>query len=100
MVVPPRWFAIGFGRLPRMRWHDTRLSRLVRARLPIVLAPMAGGPSTPRLAAAVSEAGALGSLAGAMLPPDDLRAAIREVRTLTERPFAVNLFAPLPPPSM
>lgn len=60
---------------------------------------MAGGPSTPRLAAAVSEAGGLGSVAGAVLPPDDLRAAIHEVRALTDRPFAANLFAPLPAPS-
>jgi nitronate monooxygenase len=80
-------------------WSDTPLSRLLGVRLPIVLAPMAGGPSTPRLAAAVSEAGGLGSLAGAMLPPAELRAAIRETRALTERPFAVNLFAPLPAPS-
>jgi len=57
---------------------------------------MAGGPSTPALAAAVSEAGGLGSLAGGA--PDDLRAAIRALRALTSRPFAVNLFAPLPAP--
>jgi nitronate monooxygenase len=82
-----------------MPWDDTRLSRLVGVRLPLVQAAMSGGLSTPRLAAAVSEAGGLGSLAGAMLSPDELREAIRAVRTLTERPFAVNLFAPLPAPS-
>ena len=82
-----------------MSWHDTGLSRLLGVRLPIVLAPMAGGPSTPRLAAAVSEAGGLGSLAGAASGPDALREEIREVRGLTARPFAVNLFAPLPRPS-
>ena len=48
----------------------------------------------PALAAAVSTAGALGSIAGATLSPDELRAAIREVRAATDRPFAVNLFAP------
>ncbi len=73
-----------------------RLSELLGTRLPIVQAPMAGGPSTPALAAAVSEAGGLGSLAGG--PPDDLRGAIRALRALTSRPFAVNLFAPLPAP--
>ena len=46
------------------------------------------------LAAAVSNAGALGTIAGAALRPEELRAAIREVRALTDRPFAVNLFAP------
>ena len=50
------------------------------------------------LAAAVSNAGALGSIAGAPLSPDALRAAIRETRGVTDRPFAVNLFAPLPRP--
>jgi nitronate monooxygenase len=82
-----------------MSWHDTPLARLLGVRLPIVLAPMAGGPSTPRLAAAVSEAGGLGSLAGATSGPDALREEIREVRRLTSRPFAVNLFAPVPEPS-
>lgn len=48
----------------------------------------------PGLAAAVSAAGALGSVAGAALAPDELRAAIREVRSSTDAPFAVNLFAP------
>lgn len=82
-----------------MSWHDTALARRLGLRLPIIQAPMAGGPSTTQLAAAVSEAGGLGSIAGAMLQPDELRAAIRELRALTKRPFAVNLFAPLPPPS-
>src|SRR4051812_31590900 len=46
------------------------------------------------LAAAVSNAGGLGTVPGAGLSPDELRAAIREVRSLTDRPFGVNLFAP------
>lgn len=82
-----------------MSWRDTAVTRLLGLRLPIVQAPMAGGMSTPALAAAVSAAGGLGSLAGAMLTPDELRAAIRQVRALTGAPFAVNLFAPLPEPS-
>jgi nitronate monooxygenase len=82
-----------------MDWRDTPLTRLLGIRLPIVAAPMAGGPSTPQLAAAVSAAGGLGSVAGAMLGPDELRAAIGQTRALTDRPFAVNLFAPQPSPS-
>ena len=81
-------------------WSDTPLAGLLGVQLPIVQAPMAGGPSTPRLAAAVSEAGALGSVAGAMLGPEQLREAIRATRALTGRPFAVNVFAPLPEPSL
>jgi nitronate monooxygenase len=75
----------------------SRVSRLLGTRYPLVQAPMAGGFTTPELVAAVSDAGALGSLGGAMLPPDALRDAIHAVRSLTDRPFAVNLFAPLPP---
>ena len=76
---------------------DTRICRLLGTRYPIVQAPMAGF-TTPELVAAVSNAGALGSLGGATLGPDELRDAIAAVRRLTDRPFAVNLFAPLPPP--
>ena len=82
-----------------MRWQATSFAERLGLRYPIVQAPMAGGPSTPQLAAAVSAAGGLGSVAGAMLRPEELRAAIREVRSLTDRPFAVNLFAPQPSPS-
>ena len=65
---------------------------------PIIQAPMAGGATTPELVAAVSNAGALGSLGGAYLPPADLEKAIRQIKLLTRRPFAVNLFARPPQP--
>jgi nitronate monooxygenase len=61
---------------------------------PLILAPLGGGPGTPELAAAVSNAGGLGSLGAAYLNLDQLRAAIRKTRSLTKRPFVVNLFAP------
>ena len=51
------------------------------------------GATAPELVAAVSNAGGLGSLGGSFLPPDALREAIRQARALTDRPFAVNLFA-------
>jgi nitronate monooxygenase len=80
-------------------WRGTDLAGRLGIAVPVIQAPMAGGISTPRLVAAVSGAGGLGSIAGAMLRPDELLATIREVRALTEAPFAVNLFAPLPEPS-
>jgi nitronate monooxygenase len=76
----------------------TGLTRLCRIDHPIVLAPLAGGPGTPELAAAVCEAGALGSIGGGYLKPDALRAEIKKVRALTSRPFLVNLFAHAGPP--
>jgi nitronate monooxygenase len=65
---------------------------MLATRLPIVQAPMGGGPSTPELAAAVANAGGLGSLAAAYLSPAQITAAIGEVRARTDRPFSVNLF--------
>jgi nitronate monooxygenase len=55
---------------------------------------MAGGATTPELVVAVSNAGALGSLGGAYLNPNELETAVRQIKTLTQRPFGVNLFAP------
>jgi nitronate monooxygenase len=69
------------------------MSGLFGARYPIIQAPMAT-VSPPSLAAAVSNAGALGTIAGAALSVDELRGAIREVRAATDAPFGVNLFAP------
>jgi nitronate monooxygenase len=60
---------------------------------PILLAPMAGSGGTPELAAAVSNAGGLGAWGGAYAKPDDIAAAIRGIRQLTDRPFNINLFA-------
>jgi nitronate monooxygenase len=60
---------------------------------PIIQGPMGGGPSTPELVAAVSNSGGLGSLGAAYLAPDQITEAIRRIRSLTSRPFNVNLFA-------
>src|SRR5438046_3180454 len=62
---------------------------------PIILAGM-GGVSMAPLVAAVSNAGGLGVMGAANLSPDDLRAEIRKTKALTEKPFAVDLLAPLP----
>ncbi|MEA2179554.1 MAG: nitronate monooxygenase, partial [Solirubrobacteraceae bacterium] len=61
---------------------------------PIVQAPMGGGASTPALAAAVSNAGGLGSLAAGYKTPEAVREEIAAVRSLTARPYAVNIFTP------
>jgi nitronate monooxygenase len=66
---------------------------------PIIQAPMAGGGDTPRLVAAVTEAGALGSIGAAYLTPEQIAEAGRAVRSLTSRAFGVNLFAPQRPPA-
>jgi nitronate monooxygenase len=60
--------------------------------VPIVLAPLAGGPSTPELAAAVSNAGGLGFLGAGYLSADALADQLRRTRELTSAPIGVNLF--------
>lgn len=75
-----------------MGWPRNRLTELLGVEHAIVQAPMAS-VTTPELVAAVSNAGGLGSLGAAMLSPDALRDAVRAIRSQTDRPFAVNLFA-------
>ena len=70
----------------------TPLTRMFGITHPIVQAPMAGGPTTPEMVAAVANAGALGSFAGAMQSPETIRAGIAATRALTDRPFSANLF--------
>jgi nitronate monooxygenase len=62
--------------------------------VPIVLAPLAGGPTTPELAAAVSNAGGLGFLAAGYLSDAALAEQIARARALTSAPLGVNLFVP------
>lgn len=72
----------------------TELTRTLKIRYPIFQAPMAGGPTTPELVAAVSNAGGLGNLGAGYLTPEQLRGAIQKIRELTDQPFGVNLFVP------
>lgn len=73
---------------------NTRVTKALDIEYPVLQAPMAGGPTTPELVAAVSNAGGLGSLGAAYLTPETLREQVREIRSLTEGPFGVNLFVP------
>jgi NAD(P)H-dependent flavin oxidoreductase YrpB (nitropropane dioxygenase family) len=68
----------------------TALTELLGIEAPIVLAPM-GGAITPKLAAAVSNAGGLGTLPLSWNTPDQVRSTVAETIALTDRPFGVNL---------
>ena len=63
-------------------------------RRPVVVAPMAGGPSTPGLVIAAAGAGALGFLAAGYKTPEAMAAEISAVRAGTSEPFGVNVFVP------
>ena len=64
--------------------------------VPILGAPMAGGPSTPALAAAVSNAGGLGFVAAGYLSADTFADVIAGARSLTTAAIGVNIFVPQP----
>ena len=69
----------------------TRVTELLGIELPIIQAGMSWASSNAALPLAVSAAGGLGVIAAGPMHPDALRAAIRDVRAGTERPFAVNV---------
>ncbi|MGH9294248.1 MAG: nitronate monooxygenase, partial [Acidimicrobiales bacterium] len=56
--------------------------------------PLGGGPTTPALVTAATEAGALGVLAGAYKTAAEMTAEIEQVRACTVEPFGVNVFVP------
>lgn len=72
------------------------LMQRLSLRHPLVLAPMAGETAGADLVAAVSAAGGLGSLGAAYFPPERIAETCRAIAARTDRPYAVNLFAPLP----
>ncbi|MDR6444474.1 nitronate monooxygenase [Paraburkholderia terricola] len=71
------------------------LLRILGIDKPIIQAPMAG-VSTPALAAAVSNAGGLGSLGVGAMNAEGARKVIRETRALTAKPFNINVFCHQP----
>jgi nitronate monooxygenase len=72
----------------------TKFTDILDIRYPIIQAPMAGGVTTPELVASVSTTGGLGMLGAGYMTPDQILSAIEHIRTLTDRPFGVNLFIP------
>ncbi len=73
----------------------TRLCDLLGIRAPIVQTGM-GWVATPELVAAASNAGAIGFLAAATIPPPEVEAAIARVQELTDKPFGVNFLMDAP----
>jgi nitronate monooxygenase len=78
-----------------MMWADRRLTELFKIEHPLVLAPMAGF-ATVEMAAAVCEAGGLGSIGCATASPEAAAKTIGDLRRLTRRPINVNFFCHVP----
>jgi nitronate monooxygenase len=72
-------------------WTDNRLTSRLGLQYPIIQGPL-GGLSSQRLTAAVSNYGGLGSFGAHGLKPEAIRKVIREIKGLTSKPFAMNLW--------
>jgi len=75
----------------RPQWNKTRVSSQLGIEYPIIQGPL-GGLSTQRLTAAVSNFGGLGSFGAHGWSPSAIRDVISEIRALTTKPFAINLW--------
>jgi nitronate monooxygenase len=76
---------------PRSAWSRTRVSSILGIEYPIIQGPL-GGFSSQRLTAVVSNFGGLGSFGAHSLEPQAIPDVISEIRSLTSRPFAINLW--------
>jgi nitronate monooxygenase len=72
-------------------WTENRLTSRLGLQFPIIQGPL-GGLSSQRLTAAVSNYGGLGSFGAHGLQPEAIRKVIREIKALTSKPFAMNLW--------
>lgn len=82
---------ISEGTANQSGWNQTALAKLLGIEYPIIQGPF-GGFSSQKLAATVSNFGGLGSIGGLGLSPAALSAVIAEMRSLTSKPFAMNLW--------
>jgi nitronate monooxygenase len=76
---------------PSVPWNETRVSTILGIEYPIIQGPL-GGLSTQRLTATVSNFGGLGSFGAHGLDPSAIKELIAEIRELTAKPFAMNLW--------
>jgi nitronate monooxygenase len=74
-----------------MTWIRNRLTEKLGIDYPIIQGPL-GGVSSQRLTAAVSNFGGLGSFGALTLSPEEIENVISQIRSLTAKPFAVNLW--------
>src|SRR5437667_3555770 len=72
-------------------WNRTRLTENLGIDYPIIQGPL-GGLSSQRLTAAVSNFGGLGSFGAHGLAPEAIKDVIAQIRSLTSKPFAMNLW--------
>jgi nitronate monooxygenase len=76
------------------------LSEKLKLKIPLIVAPMAGGPTTPELVIATSNSGALGSIGAAYMTPSAMEDFSNIVRAQTNAAFSINLFIQHPEPKI
>ena len=72
-------------------WNKNRLTAILGIDYPVIQGPL-GGLSSQKLTAAVSNFGGLGSFAAHSMTPGAIKDVIAEIRSLTSKPFAMNLW--------
>jgi nitronate monooxygenase len=77
-------------------WSKTRVSHKLGIEHAVIQGPFGNGASSPQLVAATSNAGGLGSYGAVHLEPAEIRSEIEAIRARTSKPFAINLWIPLP----
>ena len=73
---------------------NNEITELLQIKFPIIQAPMAGGVTTSKLVAEVSNSGGLGTIGAGYMTPIQIREQIREIKQLTSNYFGINLFVP------
>ena len=73
---------------------NNEITNQLHIKYPIIQAPMAGGVTTSKLVAEVSNAGGLGMIGAGYMSPNQMREQIREIKKLTSNNFGINLFVP------
>jgi nitronate monooxygenase len=73
-------------------WTDTEITKRLGITYPIIQGPLGGGISSPKLVAAVSNAGGLGSYGANNLTPAQIKEVAADIRAHTTKPFAINLW--------
>src|SRR5699024_6922465 len=73
---------------------NNEMTDLFKIKYPVIQAPMAGGVTTSKLVAEVSNSGGLGMIGAGYMTPIQIREQIKDIKRLTSNPFGINLFIP------
>ena len=73
-------------------WYNTDITKIAGIQYPILQGPFGGGLSSPKLVAAVSNAGGLGGYGAYQLQPEEIKTIDTEIKSKTNKPYNINLW--------